>query len=110
MGGTLIWGLERPVDLQYCRLRCGTVQRGKQAPDTLLGPEGSGNRPSGQDRKIPAGPLGHRTGRVCDEAMITRDARPNFENYTVDASIFSICGKLLRAHGGCLGIRSRRRT
>jgi hypothetical protein len=28
-----------------------------------------------------------------------------FENYTVDASIFVV--KLLRAHGGCLGIRSR---
>ena len=27
------------------------------------------------------------------------------ENYTVDASIF--VAKLLRAHGGCLGIRSR---
>ena len=28
-----------------------------------------------------------------------------FENYTVDASIF--VAKLVRAHGGCLGIRSR---
>ena len=28
-----------------------------------------------------------------------------FENYTVDASIFVV--KLLRAYGGCLGIRSR---
>jgi hypothetical protein len=27
------------------------------------------------------------------------------ENYTVDASIFVV--KLLRAHGGCLGTRSR---
>jgi hypothetical protein len=31
--------------------------------------------------------------------------RPYFENYTVDASIF--VEKLLSAHGGCLGIRSR---
>ena len=31
-----------------------------------------------------------------------------FENCTVDASIFVV--KLLRAHGGCLGTRSRRRT
>ncbi len=31
--------------------------------------------------------------------------RPYFENCTVDASIF--VAKLLRAHGGCLGIRSR---
>jgi hypothetical protein len=28
-----------------------------------------------------------------------------FENFTVDASIFVV--KILRAHGGCLGIRSR---
>ena len=32
-------------------------------------------------------------------------SRPYFENCTVDASIF--VAKLLRAHGGCLGIRSR---
>ena len=31
--------------------------------------------------------------------------RPFFENCTVDASIF--VAKLLRAHGGCLGTRSR---
>jgi hypothetical protein len=30
------------------------------------------------------------------------------ENYTVDASIF--VAKFLRAHGGCLGTRNRRRT
>jgi hypothetical protein len=30
---------------------------------------------------------------------------PYFENCTVDASIF--VAKLVRAHGGCLGIRSR---
>ena len=30
------------------------------------------------------------------------------ENCTVDASIFVV--KLLRAYGGCLGTRSRRRT
>ncbi len=34
--------------------------------------------------------------------------RPYFENYTVDASIF--VAKFLRAHGGCLGTRNRRRT
>ena len=31
--------------------------------------------------------------------------RPSFENCTVDASIFIF--KLVRAHGGCLGTRSR---
>ena len=30
-----------------------------------------------------------------------------FENCTVDASIFCICGKFVRAYGGCLGTRSR---
>ena len=32
-----------------------------------------------------------------------------FENFTVDASVFVVCVfcKLLRAHGGCLGIESR---
>jgi len=34
--------------------------------------------------------------------------RPYLENCTVDASIF--VAKLIRAHGGCLGTRSRRRT
>ena len=32
-------------------------------------------------------------------------ARPLLENCTVDASIFVV--KLVRAHGGCLGTRSR---
>src|SRR5690348_9708010 len=36
------------------------------------------------------------------------EPRPHLENCTVDASIF--VAKLLRAHGGCLGTRSRRRT
>ena len=31
------------------------------------------------------------------------------ENFTVDASIFVVF-KFLRAHGGCLGTRNRRRT
>jgi hypothetical protein len=33
--------------------------------------------------------------------------RPYLENCTVDASIFIFVAKLLRAHGGCLGTRSR---
>ena len=39
---------------------------------------------------------------------MVRAACPYFENCTVDASIF--VAKLVRAHGGCLGIRSRGRT
>jgi hypothetical protein len=39
------------------------------------------------------------------------EGRPYVENYTVDASILkSLCIKFLRAHGGCLGTRNRRRT
>ena len=37
--------------------------------------------------------------------MVVRVLGWLFENCTVDASIFVV--KLLRAHGGCLGIRSR---
>ena len=39
------------------------------------------------------------------QAMNRRDGRPYLENCTVDASIF--VAKLIRAHGGCLGTRSR---
>jgi hypothetical protein len=48
--------------------------------------------------------------RGCGGALL---ARPYLENCTVDASIFFnevypvVFAKLLRAHGGCLGIRSR---
>jgi hypothetical protein len=41
-------------------------------------------------------------------ALVCVGFRPYFENYTVDASIF--VAKFLRAHGGCLGTRNRRRT
>ncbi|SKF61652.1 Uncharacterised protein [Mycobacteroides abscessus subsp. abscessus] len=34
-------------------------------------------------------------------------ARPFFENFTVDASIFVDLNKLLSAIGGCLGTKSR---
>ena len=33
--------------------------------------------------------------------------RPCVENFTVDASIFVVINKLLRAIGGCLGTKSR---
>ena len=81
---------------------------------TLLGPEGSDASSaflwaSPASRTTVASPFfvgllwrGHVVG-CC----------PYFENYTVDASIFVsiICRpKFLRAHGGCLGTRNRRRT
>ena len=42
---------------------------------------------------------------VVGQAVGTRRGRLYFENCTVDASIFVV--KLVRAHGGCLGTRSR---
>jgi hypothetical protein len=42
----------------------------------------------------------------CRDRQVRRD-RPYLENCTVDASITSVVAKLLRAHGGCLGTRSR---
>jgi hypothetical protein len=65
--------MNAPRVLEYCRLAgVEKVRGGCMRPDTLLGPEGSGDRPSGRSffaRKA--------------------DARPKFENYTVDASIFN---------------------
>ena len=79
---------------------------------TLLGPEGTSTPllggPSWQrlwlgshhiERLQPA----RRSG--CGTRWLWWLIRPYFENCTVDASIF--VAKLLRAHGGCLGIRSR---
>ena len=81
-------------------------------PGTLLGPEGSGVFCLLSVRALPAGrtavvlvPLG--VGVVVG-AGVGWGSRPYFENYTVDASIF--VAKFLRAHGGCLGTRNRRRT
>jgi hypothetical protein len=60
---------------------------------TLLGPEGTGV--SSSRAGFPAWRRGAGT-------------RPYLENCTVDASIYlSVVAKLLRAHGGCLGTRSR---
>lgn len=53
---------------------------------TLLGPEAARLR------------AGHSPGTLCVSGVV-------FENCRVDASIFVV--KLLRAHGGCLGFRSR---
>jgi hypothetical protein len=53
---------------------------------TLLGPEAARLR------------AGHSPGTLCVSGVV-------FENCRVDASIFVV--KFLRAHGGCLGFRSR---
>src|SRR5215207_5837015 len=97
---------------------------------TLLGPEGAGFRVS-SDRVRTTGSApgmrcpgwrGRGVGRSDRLPVIRRPLRgvmpgggrawrsggrvcPYLENCTVDASIF--VAKLLRAHGGCLGTRSR---
>ena len=59
------------------------------APDTLLGPEGSGasstsGREIGCRTRVADEPPAHRAG----QAPTPTRGRPYFENYTVDASIF----------------------
>jgi hypothetical protein len=57
------------------------------APDTLLGPEGSGeSSPSGRLNGL--GPLLRMNHRPCRQAPVPGGGRPYLENYTVDASIF----------------------
>ena len=74
---------------------------------TLLGPEGSGVvLLSSSVRALLAGRTAASFGGGWRRRVV--GFRPYFENYTVDASIF--VAKFLRAHGGCLGTRNRRRT
>jgi hypothetical protein len=86
---------------------------------TLLGPE----RTTGPTRSsgVWGGcwPLGAIVHLLVPVGMSVVAVRVVVENCTVDASIFCFCAhlcrdflmcvlvKLLRAHGGCLGIRSR---
>ena len=84
-----------------------------RVPDTLLGPEGTGNRSFETDaRELSAhghfgrGQVERMYCPACRRQHRTRPGtRPYLENCTVDASIF--VAKFLRAHGGCLGTRSR---
>jgi hypothetical protein len=67
----------------------------------LLGPEGTA------ENAKPLGLIRRRNHDFISKVFTGFiEYRPVvFENYTVDASIFVV--KLLSAHGGCLGIRSR---
>ena len=103
------------IDLIFStdRVRSGTGERDARALGTLLGPEGPGAAHlQGSTRHIaatscgPSPPLNHPSMRAGRRQGI--GTRPYLENCTVDASIF--VAKLIRAHGGCLGTRSRRRT
>ena len=73
----------------------------------LLGPEGTDPSllarfgPGGGDVRFSLG----GACRLHTVVWVGGCFRVLFENYTVDASIFVV--KFLRAHGGCLGIRSR---
>ena len=73
----------------------------------LLGPEGSGVVGPVFSVRAPPVVVPLMSGG-CVAAGAVVGFRPYFENYTVDASIF--VAKFLRAHGGCLGTRNRRRT
>ncbi len=74
---------------------------------TLLGPEGadaSSDRAS-VVRRLPRSPGFSGGVGLGVRGEYGARVRPYLENCTVDASIF--VAKLLRAHGGCLGTRSR---
>jgi hypothetical protein len=83
---------------------------GWRAVGTLLGPERTGIEGS---RKVPffacfflrAGLLPNCFGLRPGCVVVLVGFGLLFENCTVDASIF--VAKFLRAHGGCLGTRSR---
>jgi hypothetical protein len=126
MGGTLTSSAVPAAGREYSPSGCGKPGLwGVGSSNTLLGPEGTGVMPwtSEPTGSSAAGPplrgcgggggfgadrtgISTRTGglRVGRRWVGCRD-RPYLENCTVDASIF--VAKLLRAHGGCLGTRSR---
>ena len=86
---------------------------------TLLGPEGPGDRclnlglPAGARRSLSERRRRGGVGQILVGRPVLRYAtgpglhRPYLENCTVDASIKYFVAKLIRAHGGCLGTRSR---
>jgi hypothetical protein len=76
---------------------------------TLLGPEGSGVSSGAFCSGLTCWPYWLLPGLwTVVGGLAVVGFRPYVENYTVDASIF--VAKFLRAHGGCLGTRNRRRT
>ncbi len=90
VGSVQLAGAQAPVAGTPIR---ETVRR----PSTLLGPEGTATL---------CGTLGQDRPEALERVPKGRD-RPYLENCTVDASIISVVAKLVRAHGGCLGTRSR---
>ena len=118
LGGTLTWWAcpSRAVPVSTAPVGVGKAGGwwGGTSFDTLLGPEGMNASvvgwPSGCEvgagcRRIER--PGLRVSVVWVRGGFGGIVRPYFENCTVDASIFIFVAKLVRAHGGCLGIRSR---
>ena len=125
MGGTsIMW--RRPghrVSSTGCSPPSGGVGSGTgsvgrvRCRDTLLGPEGSGDMGLWPRRRWSSGVwvcagwfllvVGPADSSGCPGLGV--GCRLYVENFTVDASIFVVF-KFLRAHGGCLGTRNRRRT
>ena len=103
---------------------CGWVEHDARSCTrfgTLLGPEGTGIMPFTSDRPAGASSLfamwrrrdasgtapSSNARNSGDATSQDLDSRPYLENCTVDASIKYFVAKLVRAHGGCLGTRSR---
>ena len=116
-GGTsIIWRLPgRHAQVQVKLASQWNVVVVGWVPDTLLGPEGSGDT-DGSPGRLRCSRVGVlvRGARVSSGrgpcrwrsfAVSGVGCRLYFENFTVDASIF--VAKFLRAHGGCLGTRNR---
>jgi hypothetical protein len=104
MGGTSTW--------RRSRFRVGVAF----FAGALLGPEGSGRLAWVLPQVVPAVWAGvacvglvffASTAVVVLARVQGLVSRSLLENCTVDASIFIFVVKLVRAHGGCLGTRSR---
>jgi hypothetical protein len=116
VGGTLTCGCVVSRGAGEYRLSVGVGKTGGERDDrlgALLGPEGTSAPDDGVAlwREVVQGvvaPNGPHQGPVVRGGVRGESGGmscPYFENCTVDASIF--VAKLIRAHGGCLGIRSR---
>lgn len=103
-----LFGTGRGDLTQYSSSEQEPVGESRAVPGTLLGPEGPGVLLDSQRGRPSVEPLAFVFVTVVGRHRGGVGLRPYLENCTVDASIF--VAKLIRAHGGCLGTRSRRRT
>ena len=103
--GWCLWYLSTACLSGWVWKGCGDAGGG--GADTLLGPEGSGFAGDGRVW-LPLVVRGSGAFHLYGWWVLGW-AWSYVENCTVDASIF-VAFKFLRAHGGCLGTRNRRRT